>query len=172
MDRLPSFQLPEGYSYRFYRTEDKRHWADIECKAGEFSDRETALKQFKSEFGSFENEMKRRCIFLIPDGIKRPVGTATAWYGCRNGKLWGRLHWVGIVPEHQGKNLGRPLVGTAMKRLADLKHDRVYLTTQTTSLAAIKIYLDFGFVPYIRSGRCRKGWDIVEAALNYPIPGK
>jgi len=56
---------------------------------------------------------------------------------------------------------GEP-VGTAMELLS-FRRDRAYLTTHSKSLVAIKIYLDFGFLPYIREDLEQEEWvDIVK----------
>ncbi len=87
--------------------------------------------------------MQRRCIFLTCGQKSHPVGTVTAWYGYWGEELYGRLHFLGILPEHQGKKLGKPLVGLAMRRMKELNHEKAYLTTDSTKLVAIRIYLDY-----------------------------
>lgn len=49
------------------------------------------------------------------------------------------------------------MVSQAMELLS-FRHDRAYLTTHSKSLAAIKIYLAFGFLPYIREDMEQKEW--------------
>lgn len=99
--------------------------------------------------------MEERCFFLETDA-GRVIGTATAWHHPSfHGARYGRLHWVAIHPEFQGRKLAKPLVGAAMRRLAEL-HRRAYLTTQTTSWKAVKIYLDFGFEPLAETPRWRR----------------
>jgi hypothetical protein len=45
-------------------------------------------------------------------------------------------------------------------------HDRAYLTTHRSSLAAIKIYLDFGFRPCITEKIQEKVWASVSGELG------
>ena len=169
LDDLPAYHLPQGYSYRFYQPGDKKHWTEIEHQCGEFSDKHEASRRFKKEFESYEDEMQRRCIFLTWKQSNCPVGTVTAWYGCWGEELYGRLHFLGIVPEYQGKKLGKPLVNLVMHRLKELGHEKVYLTTDSSKIVAIKIYLDFGFVPSMESEESRRGWDMVFSHLEYPV---
>ena len=35
-ENFPKFDLPEGYSFRFYRAGDEMHWAALECALGQF----------------------------------------------------------------------------------------------------------------------------------------
>ena len=88
---------------------------------------------------------------------------------------WGRIHWVCIVPQHQRKGLCRPMMTAAMNRLKALGHERAILGTQTPRLVAIKVYLDFGFVPDLgddapgaAGGESRRAWRLVKQELSHP----
>ena len=165
MHDLPEFALLAGFTHRYFAERDESHWAEIETRAGEFSRAADARAHFQKEFGAHADEMRNRCVFLIDDTTSKPVGTATAWYGEWEGIEQGRLHWVGLVPELHGRGLGKALVSLAMHRMASL-HERAYLTTQTTSFVAIKIYLDFGFTPVLKTAEDRRGWALVESLLR------
>ena len=145
---LPPHAPPAGFAERFYRRGEQSSWAGVETRAGEFSTIDGALEHFAREFAPFEEAMEERCVFAIDESTGAPVGTATAWYNDARGSEWGRLHWVGVVPEHQGKGIGRSLVSAALRRMTSY-HTKAYLTTQTTSVAAVRIYLDVGFRPSI-----------------------
>lgn len=164
---VPSFPLPPGYRLRYFRRGEGPLWAEIEVSVGEFSTMEQALAHFEKEFGPFPDEMEKRCLFL-EDAAGRVIGTTTAWYNPSfRGKDYGRIHWVAIRPEWQGRKLGKPLFAAALRRLAEF-HRRAYLTTQTTSARAIRMYLDFGFVPLITSDRCLTAWRLLASALQHP----
>ncbi len=167
LESLPRHAPPAGYRFVMYGDGNETAWAEVETSAGEFKTQDTALEHFSREFGDFRNEMKERCVFLATDS-GRIVGTATAWYNreFKDGR-YGRLHWVGIHQDYQGKGLGKLLVGKAMQVLAQY-HAKAYLTTQTTSAIAIKIYLDFGFVPYHVRETCPKAWRLLAEALKHP----
>ncbi|HOM82480.1 MAG TPA: GNAT family N-acetyltransferase [Armatimonadota bacterium] len=167
LEGLPSFPLPAGYRIRCYRQGEESHWAEVESAAGEFQSSERALARFLEEFGGALAEMEERCFFLETDA-GRVIGTATAWYHPNfRGARYGRLHWVAVHPEFQGRKLAKPLVGAAMHRLAEL-HTRAYLTTQTTSWKAVKIYLDFGFVPLMETPRCEEAWRLLAEITGHP----
>ncbi|HHX39942.1 MAG TPA: GNAT family N-acetyltransferase [Armatimonadetes bacterium] len=167
LEGLPSFPLPAGYRIRRFRRGEEPHWAEVESAAGEFAHPERALARFLEEFGGALPEMEERCFFLETDA-GRVIGTATAWHHPGfHGARYGRLHWVAIHPEFQGRKLAKPLVGAAMRRLAEL-HRRAYLTTQTTSWKAVKIYLDFGFEPLAETPRWEEAWRLLAEITGHP----
>jgi len=172
---LPSFPLPPGYRLRSYRHGEASLWAEIEVSVGEFPTVEQALMHFEKEFGPYPDELEKRCLFL-EDAAGRAIGTTTAWFHNASwleahphfaGKNYGRLHWVAIRPEHQGRKLAKPLLAAALRRLAQF-HSRAYLTTQTTSARAIHLYLDWGFVPLEVSERCPQAWRRLASVLEHP----
>jgi GNAT superfamily N-acetyltransferase len=103
---------------------------------------------------------------VAPDGSD--AGTITAWYDDNfQGRRWGRIHWVCIVPQHQRKGLCRPMMTAAMNHIKALGHERAVLGTQTPRLAAIKVYLDFGFVPDVGDDEARRAWRLVKQELPH-----
>ena len=158
LDDVPEYELPEAYGWRFFRPGEARIWAAIETSAGEFPDVEAGLKGFRRYYPTDEL-LDERMLFLTDGGI--PFATATAWFGdgelCREG----RLHWVSVDEAHQRRGLSYPLVSLALRRMRELGHQSAYLTTQTASWPAIKVYRRFGFVPQIREAQEREGWRIV-----------
>lgn len=164
---IPEASLSAPYGMRAFRPGDETHWAEIECAAGEFPNAGEALAHFKREFGAAQKEMEQRCLFVI-DGGGKPVATTTAWYGEMEGMRIGRIHWVAVTPEHQGRKLANPLLSQAL-RVMTAHHERAYLTTQTTSWKAINMYLKFGFEPLVRGQDCIEGWRLMERLLQTRI---
>jgi GNAT superfamily N-acetyltransferase len=74
---------------------------------------------------------------------------------------------VAVRPAFQGRGLGRAALSHALNRLARW-HERAYLDTSTARLPAIKMYLDFGFVPDLGPPGARDAWRAVRAALPHP----
>ncbi len=158
LDRLPSYDLPSQFRWRCYRPGDEFAWARIEMSAGEFNALEPALEAFCSYFPDIE-ALKTRMLFLTDGDM--PFATATAWYGDGVAAREGRLHWVGIDEAHQRMRLSFPLVSLAMARMRALRHTSAFLTTQTVSWPAIKVYHQFGFKPFIQKAEEAEGWRIV-----------
>ena len=150
------FALPAGYSFRWYQAGDEAIWHSIQRAADRLQEIPQSL--FAATFGDAPEELPRRqCFLLNPEGD--PIGTATAWFGDeRRGRDWGRLHWVAIVPEWQGKGLARPLLSHVCERLRELHPDRAYLRTAAERLLAIRLYLDFGFQPDITGAEDAGAW--------------
>ncbi len=175
INALHEYALPENYRSRHFNRGDESIWAEVEKEAGEFASVQSGIEQLQKEFGPFMGEFEKRC-FFIENNEGKAIGTATAWYSSVlddynkdfQDMSWGRLHWVGIREDYQGKKLGKPLVSIAIKRLTQL-HKKVYLTTQTTSIKAVNMYLDFGFVPYVSTETCEKGWRLMAHELNHPV---
>ncbi len=150
LDDLPDYPLPDGYSIRTFRRGEGPLWAEIGFAAGNFTSLDAAAGQFENEFERPVEDMESRCFFVVHDATNRAVGTAMAWYdpGFVEGANYGRVHWVAIVPEHQGKGLAKPLMCAVLRRLAE-SHPRAVLGTQTFRKPAVNLYLDLGFVPYL-----------------------
>jgi GNAT superfamily N-acetyltransferase len=164
---FPRIPLPKPFSLRLYREGDENDWARVESAVGEFAGEKAALRHFLNEFGPHLHEMERRCLLLEENG-NGVIGTATAWYNeSFLDEAYGRLHWVGILPQFQGRGLSKPLVSEALRRLR-MFHRKAYLTSQTTSYVAIKVYLDFGFQPHIIGESCRRAWSLLAAKLKHP----
>jgi len=163
---IPQFPLPPGYSMRMYRPGDEASWLRLWQQSEPF--KQIAPETFQRAFGDDLPAMRKRCFFLVaPDGAD--AGTITAWYDRRYGKRrWGRIHWVCVVPEHQGKGLCKPMMTVAMNRFRSLGHRRAMLVTQTPRLRAIKVYLDFGFVPDMTADRAHDAWQLVALELHHP----
>ena len=167
LDDLPEYALPENYDLRWFQSGDEGPWAEIEVSAGEFDNIQDALVGFRRSYPN-EEDLFERMFFLTDRGV--PFATATAWYGdgafppCE-----GRLHWVAIDSAHQRRGLSYPLVSLALERIKALGHRTVYLTTQTNSWPAVKVYHRFGFVPVLREEAEIEGWRIVseKTGINF-----
>ena len=155
--------LPDGYSIRTFVPGDERYWVDIEMRAGEFSTPERGHLAFDRDFRPAYDRLESQMFFLVhkTDG---PIGTATAWQGNQFGHEIGQLHWVAIVPEHQGKGLAKSLLAVVMRRIAK-DHAEVYLTTQTSSWRAVGMYRAFGFSEVIDRPEVERAVAIVDAKL-------
>jgi GNAT superfamily N-acetyltransferase len=107
--------------------------------------------------------------FLVTNERGVGVGVISAWYN-RNfrGLDYGQVHWVAIRPSYQGKGLGKAALSYTLNQLAQW-HERAYLGTQSKRIPAIKLYLDFGFLPDLVEPGALEGWREVKRALKHPI---
>lgn len=167
LDNLKEYQLPEGYHFRLYKSGDEKTWASIETAVGDQPSFEEALSIYETEFDRNVEELKKRQLFLCTD-TGTDIGTTTAWFSTKyTDDIQGLIHWVAIIPEYQAKKLGRPLLYAALK-LMKTWHNRAYLCTQTQRIRAIRVYLDMGFLPLIRTDDDNTAWKIVAQELNHP----
>lgn len=149
LDDIQNHPLPEGFSLRWYQPHDERIWVKIHEQADQYNMITPELfdRVFNRDFDAL---MERQCYLL--DSRQNAVGTATAWFDNRNeGKYDGRVHWIAILPEMQGKGLAKPLLSVVCQRLRKLGHERTRLTMQLERIAAINLYLQFGFKPEIKT---------------------
>jgi ribosomal protein S18 acetylase RimI-like enzyme len=168
LDGIADMSIPEGYRLRRFEPGDESAWARVETAAGEFTDPDKALGRFAGEFGAHLSEMRERCLFLS-NSEGEVVGTTTAWHNPEfQGRDYGRIHWVAVVPACQGKGLGRLLVTKALI-LMRRWHERAYLTTQTTSWVAVHLYLTLGFQPFLTSPSEEAGWELLREKAPHPL---
>jgi GNAT superfamily N-acetyltransferase len=157
LNDIPEFPLPPGFSLRFYQPGDEENWFRIQSEADLHSDISRQL--FVKDLGSDLTQLQDRQLFLL-DETKKPIGTATAWFNHDfQGASYGRIHWVAITPAFQGRGLAKPLMTSVCRRLKELGHERAYLSTDIERVPAIKVYLQFGFVPLIRNDHEKKAWE-------------
>ena len=79
LNALPSFPLPQGLRFVFYRPGDRDAWIGIEQSAKEFASFEEGLAAWDRFYGDREEELLNRMLFVeTAEGEK--VATATAIY--------------------------------------------------------------------------------------------
>ena len=145
LDQIPAYALPPGNYLRAYQAGDEETWVTIQSAADVYN--EITLDLFVREFGQDHALLAARQLYLCTSD-HRPIGTAAAWFDDNyEGQKFGLVHWVAILPEHQGLGLAKPLMTAVCQRLRKLGHDRAYLTTSTARIPAINLYLKFGFRP-------------------------
>lgn len=163
LDNMPIFALPEPYCWRWYEPGDEAHWLAIHAAADQFN--QLTEVKFWQDFGRETAVLSQRQLYLL-DGNRKPVGTASAWF---DNAINGRVHWVAIHPAHQGKGLAKPLLSTICQRLRQIGHQTAHLGTSTGRIAALNLYLSFGFVPNIRREEERAVWQGVQPYLKYRV---
>lgn len=165
LNDIPEIAFPEGYGIRPMRHNEGGLWEDIQRDAEPFFTVEPGL--FEREFGHDPGAIPRRCYLIVgPDGCA--VGTISAWYE-RNfkGQDWGRVHWVAVRRAHQGRGLAKAGLSFTLRQLARW-HERAMLDTSTGRVAAIRLYLDFGFAPDLDPPFAREAWAAFRQRLDHP----
>lgn len=155
--------LPAGYSFRMYSRGMEHDWIRIQDEADDYI--KIDRKLFQNEFGGHLEELPRRMLFLAHGTTL--IGSATAWLDDINGEEeTGRLHWVAVVPEYQGRGLSVPLVSRALSLFPSLGCSRAYLMTNAVRITAISLYLKLGFQPVIRNPGEQKAWNEIMGIIE------
>jgi GNAT superfamily N-acetyltransferase len=164
LESIPQFALPTDYSARWFHPGDDRIWQHIQSVSDKLND--ITARLFHEQFGSDIDALRQRQCYLL-DVSGTEIGTATAWFDDDyEGARYGRLHWVAIVPEMQGRGLAKPLLTILCNRLKALGHRRAYLNTSSSRIAAIGLYLQFGFTPALSSAEETDVWREILAQVD------
>ena len=166
LEALPRYTLPPGFQVRTYRDGDADHWVRIHELADKYN--KVTSETFHKEFGYNIEAMRERGFFLETQASE-VIGTATAWYDeVFESERYGRVHWVAIIPEYQGRGLAKPLLSKVMDCLLRA-HSKAYLVTSSARIPAIQLYLKFGFQPFLHYVESIKAWDFVSTRLDHPL---
>lgn len=164
LEKIPLFAVPAGYSIRWFRAGDETPWTEIQSAAEKFH--QITPQTFLRVFGRNATWLSQRlCFILDPEGIA--IATGAAWFDDNfDGQKFGRIHWIAVRPEHQGRGLGRILLSQVCLRLRDLRHSNAYLITSSARLPALRLYLSFGFQPLARNERDEMIWQDILCRLK------
>jgi GNAT superfamily N-acetyltransferase len=162
---IPAAPVPDGIHVRPLRDGEGAVWMDVIRRSETFGTIRDGL--YEREFG-FDREGARRRVYVATGADGAAVATVGAWYGTGDFAGWGRIHWIYIVPAWQGRGLGRALLSFALRCLAELGHDRAYLTTSTGRRTALRLYLNYGFVPDPTDAADADAWRQLAAHFTHP----
>ena len=166
MQDIPQFAFPAGYGMRPMRLGEGVLWTEIQRASESWFTISDTL--FDKQFGVDLPATASRCFFIINEQGDA-IGTISAWYARDiRGQEYGRIHWVAIIPAYRGKGLVKPAMSYTMNVMAQW-HERAYLDTSSGRIPAIKVYLDFGFLPDLELPDARAAWDKVAAVLKHPV---
>lgn len=84
----------------------------------------------------------------------------------------GELGWVAGDARHAGRGLGRAVCAAVTRCFHDEGVKRVYLLTDDWRMAAIKVYLQLGWAPFLFAPDMEERWRVVCEQLKWPFtPG-
>jgi len=135
----PMPELPAGYTLREYRDSDLEPLARTLDLA--FDDVEWTPDLLKERLTEAPDVVKT---FVI-EFEGRPIATASARIMDDKFPGSGYLHWVGVHPDHRGKQLGTVVTIAVLKEFVKLGCKDAVLETQDQRLPAIKTYKNLGF---------------------------
>jgi GNAT superfamily N-acetyltransferase len=162
---IPQVSFPEGFSIRPMRLDEVGLWTDIQRDAEEYF--KITDETFYHEFGSDLQAIQWRS-FIITNEKGVGVGTISAWYSRDfKGEDYGRIHWLAVRPAYQRRGIGKAALSYVLNKLAQW-HSRCFLDTSIERLPAIKLYLDFGFMPDLYDQYEIEKWREVKDKLKHP----
>lgn len=166
---IPQYTLPDGYHFEFYQDGDRDNWIEIEKSAKEFDNLAQGIDAWNRYYSGKEEELESRMVFVVNDNGEK-VATATAFYDItgrdKSGSAW--HHWVAVKRDYQGKGLSKPLISYVLNLMKDMGYTHAKIPTQTTTWLAVKIYLDFGFLPIHENAKSSYiGWCIIKQLTDH-----
>ena len=163
-NQIPQFNLPQGYTFRWFQPGDEKVWQVLQSRADQYNDITDEL--FTSQFGMDVDLLRDRQGFIL-DSNHQPIATATAWFDeDYQGERYGRVHWVAVIPEQQGQGLSKSLMSQICNRLKARGYQRTYLTTSAARITAINLYLKFGFQPSVKSDQENEIWEDIRKKIS------
>ena len=143
---VPDFVVPPEFKFVHYKKGDEKEWVNLMLAHSEFKTEEDGLLYFKTEFKGYDDELSRRCLFLINSDNEK-IGTVTNWWSYTGVRREPWIKWVFIHPDYLGKGLGQSLFYEGLRQMIAIEGDReIYLQTQTWSYKGVNIYRKAGFV--------------------------
>ena len=163
LEEIPEYLFPLNVKKRLFMPGDENLWVEIQTISDEHNT--FNVQRFRDAFINDYGSVAQRQYYLFNENEK-PIGTATAWYADNTiDSPCGLVHWLAILPEFQGKGLAKPLMALLLNRMCQLGHNRVKVNTNTVRIAAINLYLKFGFLPVIKNIEDRMAWEAVRHTL-------
>ncbi len=167
---IPRHDRPAGYRMRPFRPDDDALWTMLQRAAEPFFDITDDL--FEREYGKHRCDLPDRMWFVETEA-GAAVASISAWWEHEPPTPTdpGRIHWVVVHPEHQGRGISKAMMTQAMERLAR-SHAGAVLGTAAGRPWAVKLYLDFGFRPDPRQRdkpEVQQGWRNVQTVIDHPV---
>ncbi|WP_301203922.1 GNAT family N-acetyltransferase [Faecalibaculum rodentium] len=140
--------LHEGYTYAPWRESFRQPWAALMVETGLVPDQEAGLAQWDKMMNEAPEMLREHFRFVLG-----PEGDLAATAGLFPGHDFPdrlRLHWVATGLNHQHRGLAKSII-TALAKEYDRMPEKypLYLSTQSQSYGAIKLYSRLGFQPYM-----------------------
>ena len=166
LQNIPQHSLSSPYTIGWYKEGDEHQWLEIKARSGPFHTAD--LDYFLQTYGEHRDLLPERQMYLYPAEGKA-VGTVTAWFERLDGKTYGKINWMLLVPEVQGFGLSKALLSLCLQCLDELGHTEAFLYTLTARIAAINLYRQYDFVPLIRDRTDLEAWEEVNSLLKKPF---
>jgi len=163
LGRLPALEVPEGHALSNWQPGWGEHWSRIIARSFAGPPEQYDFDRLMRSDRAFSPS---RVLFLVAGG--EPVATASAWHHPQGRADTGIIHYVGVLPSHQGHRLGYWICLAALHRMVTERRRRATLLTDDFRLPAIHTYLKLGFDPELSDPSYAMRWRAIFAALQRP----
>lgn len=148
-ENYPRYDLPDGYSFEFYRKGDEKLWVEIEMSVDQFQTMEEGLASFNAEFINGHTLNPEERIIFVKDPSGKAVATGALWNGVWKGEEKQRMHWIAVDESCKGKGIAKAIVTKLLDLYNDLGYKGfIYLITESWCYSAVNIYQKFGYELY------------------------
>jgi mycothiol synthase len=163
LDVSPAVRLPAGYALRTYRPGDEALFFEIMELAG--------------WSGWNEDRLHPWLYRIVPEGwfmaVHQASGQIVTTAMTMHDPTWqvpfcGEVGWVAGDPAYAGRGLGMAVCAAVTARFIEIGYRHIHLYTEDWRLAAIKIYLKLGYVPYLYTPEMPEWWREICAQLGWP----
>jgi mycothiol synthase len=81
----------------------------------------------------------------------------------------GEVGWTAVHPRRQGERLGAIVVATVVERFQQASYTCIHLYTEVWRLAALKMYLKLGFIPFLDPPDSSVQWGEICNQIGWPF---
>ena len=150
--------VPAGYLLRQFRPGDERRYDELFHLA--FAD--------EGRFDEIRGRALAGGFFVVEDlASNHLVASCVAFSGSSSPRHHaGQLGWLLTDPSHAGKRLGTIVAASVTNRFIDEGYERPFLGTEDFRLAAIAVYLNLGWCPFLYREEMRPRWQRIFRALG------
>lgn len=139
---VPEIKLSGEFEIRSVAANEVHEWGTVLHPACGFSVKDDEYMKIYSP-----KVLPGGMLAVFEKSSGRMVASATAQY--HEVDIEGGLGWVMVLPEMRGKKLGAAISTAAMKKSRDFGHKKMCLCTDDSRLAALKMYLQLGWRPFL-----------------------
>ncbi len=153
--------LEEGYSLKQLSSQDEESLASLlELAFEEAWDVQRVQAQLTQA-----NDVKASYGIFYKNKL---VATGSSQYLPERATKGGFLHWIATHPEHRRKGLAASLIKQLFEDFKERDYETAWLNTQTFRIAAIKAYLNLGFIPVYTKKNDELIWSTFFQNLDNP----
>jgi len=160
----PAVRLPSGYVLRTYQQGDEPRFYKVMELAGwpEWND----------------EKLRPWLLRILPEGwfmaIHEESSEIVATAMALHDHTWlfpfcGEVGWLAGNPAHAGKGLGMAVSAAVTARFIEAGYRNIHLHTEHWRLAALKIYLKLGYIPFLYTSEMPERWRAICAQLQWPF---